>query len=229
MAGRMVSPPTGHSETAKGLGRILENAMAFQPAPNIAMVEIRGSLKGQNVENTLYFEHTGSIDQTALETLLSLVDEWMVEEYIPVLPSDFTLRELYARSLSSQIAPEATNTDSTGTPGGAGSAGMPNQVTWAVSFRSGLTGRSSRGRNFIMGIPASQVDGNEIDEAFGASIVAAYEQLLAVFDAGAWTWVILSRQQNGVLLPNALGYAVAAVSYTDFILDTQRGRLPKQS
>jgi len=112
-----------------------------------------------------------------------------------------------------------------GTEGTLTSPSVPGNVTWCVKFLTGLTGRSYRGRNYIMGMTEDATVGNQMDAGRAAAFVANYEALLDLVDATDFTWVVLSRVQNNVPLANAIGAPIINVGYTDLNLDSQRRRL----
>jgi hypothetical protein len=98
----------------------------------------------------------------------------------------------------------------------------------AVSFRSALSGRSFRGRNYIPCLTNSQVTGNLIDVSWQGDIINAYAELL--FGGGAlpagWVWVVVSRFTNNLPRVTGIFSEVFSVLVTDTIVDSQRRRLP---
>lgn len=199
--------------------------MAFQPAPNIVGVEVRCTYLGQNVENTLYFQCLATPTATDVQEIAEQVEGWFVTSVLPELSDQLVYRETYARSLETESAPEFTANESLGDTGVDTSAPLPGNVTWTIQFRTGLTGRSYRGRNYIMGLSENQIVGNQLATATAAALVTAYNALLTVASGFDWSWVVLSRQQDGALLPNAIGAAVNNVGYANLDLDSQRRRL----
>lgn len=101
---------------------------------------------------------------------------------------------------------------------------MPSFVTKAIARRSGLTGRSGRGRIFWQGLSESQCTGSLINGTPAIDLVNNVIAADAAAIALGWTPVILSYVQNGVSLPTAAIYVIAEWLLTDFFTDTRRSR-----
>lgn len=200
--------------------------MAFQPVPNGISCEIRSTLFAQQVENIIYFEQAGTPTAADVQEVAEAVEAWFIGSILPNLGSNVIYREVYARSLVTAAAPEWTANTNTGDVGGNAAGTLPNNVTWAVKFTTGLTGRSTRGRNYIYGVPENMVGGNDVDPDWAAAIVAGYQDLLAAPFPTDFVWSVLSRVQNHVVLANGLLYPINTVSFTDTVVDSQRRRLP---
>lgn len=199
--------------------------MAFQPVPDTAQVEIRMTLYGQQVENVVHFKATGLSGQDELDALADAVAEWYGDTYVNVLANDVVGREIYARMLDNAIDIQSIDTTIGSVPGGAGTPAAPGNVTFCVTLRSGLTGRSARGRMFIPGIPESVITGNAVSGTYANSCLTAVNQLATAALAAGWQMVVVSRQQNGVVLPTGLTYAMVGAGYADLNTDSQRRRL----
>jgi len=199
--------------------------MAFQPAPNVVQVELRGTYLGEQVENLLYFETPTTPTAAVVQEIAEQVEGWFITEVLPFLAPEYVWREAYARSLNTAAAPEYTSNANSGDTSAQDPPGLPGNVTWTIQFRTGLTGRSFRGRNYIPAIPPGGVSGNALTQAWADAFVAGYEALLTVASGFDWEWVVLSRQQGNVVLPNAIGAPVTEIGYADLFLDSQRRRL----
>lgn len=199
--------------------------MAFQSAPNTVEVDVRATWLGERVENTLYFETVATPTGLVVQEIAEQIGGLWATEMMAQLGASYVLTEIYARSLNTEAAPEYTDTTNAGDTGALGGAAMPGNVTWTVKFLTGLTGRSFRGRNYFPGFVEAQCIGNEVDHDTGNAIVLAYSHILTVQADFDWVWVVLSRVQDGVTLPNAIGAPVTQVSFTDYFLDSQRRRL----
>jgi len=109
---------------------------------------------------------------------------------------------------------------------------LPNNVAVTVSFRTGLSGRFARGRNYVSGLSEDAVVLNTVDSAVLADIQAGYEALQDVASDNTSTWVVVSRfsgvDGDGVPIPRVEGVTtpITAVIIVDSIIDSQRRRLP---
>lgn len=201
-------------------------SLPFQPVPLAAEVQVRSNLNGQEVENTFNFTSTFGWGQDELDALTAAVDAWVGASYLPNLASALIYGQTYARGLREPIEFESSNTASAGA-GSGGTTTAPNNQAWAISRRTGRTGRSARGRIFLAGIPDNdKLDDNHIKLA----TVEGWQTIMAALDAAAfaagWTEVIVSRVQAGVRLATALTYPVTEWVVVDNVLDSQRRRLP---
>lgn len=199
--------------------------MAFQPAPGIVEANVRMTLYGQEIENTLYFQTPGVPTGAEVQAVAGVVEDWYTENVLAVLSNNLVYRETYARSLATAAAPDWTANAHAGDVGGNVSPALPGNVAWTVKFLTGLTGRSYRGRNYVPGIAEADNSGNQISGALAALLVAGYGELIATAEDNDFTWVVLSRVQNGVVLANAIGAPVVSVGFADLNLDSQRRRL----
>jgi len=207
--------------------------MPFVPVPNTALVELRMSLDGQDIENTLWFENGSDPDATALSELGNLLLDWWIARYKPLTSIACFLREVVVSSMTTESSPQVSVPAPSDTHGDATDEIMPGNVSICVSFRTGLRGRSFRGRNYFAGLTIGQVTGSEVISTQITAITTAYGFLGADISATDWTWVIASRfsgvdPDTGKPIPRAEGVTtpVQSVVITDTIVDSQRRRLP---
>lgn len=199
--------------------------MAYQPVENTVQVELRMSLFGENVENTLYFFSEDGVDLANMITLADFIDDWWNTSIRPLQSTAVTFRELYLTDLTTQTSPTYTSTVNAGLAGTDGSgAGMPGNVTFCVSIRTPNRGRAGRGRNFFVGLNEDDIVGNLVNQAKADAIILAYENLLvpALFP---YAWCVVSRQFNGVVRAEGMVQPVQNVLYTDLAVDSMRRRL----
>lgn len=104
-------------------------------------------------------------------------------------------------------------------------------TTKAVTHRTGLAGKSFRGRTFLVGVDATHVptpESGKIDAAYMSNVILAFTPLIADVPANlaTATLVVLSRYTNH--LPRATGVMtpITAFGYADLNVDFQRRRAP---
>lgn len=201
--------------------------MAFIPVANTAEVSILMLLDNQQIENTLWFEFPSNPDTAMLEDLCQAVIDWWTAEIAPYLSFEVSLRGVRAVSMNSSTAPTAELTPASPVTGGINSSSQPGNVAWSVQFKTAARGRSARGRNYIPGIPASQLASmNTVASAWATNIVNGYLEILGTtYDFGA-DWVITSRFSGGSPRSSGVNTQVTSVSYADLYVDSQRRRLP---
>lgn len=200
--------------------------MAFVPATNVLMVEVRGTLNGQQVETTQYHEHTGAIVTADVDDLFDWYETEFLPDYLAELGIEYKITELYGTDLTSNTSPTYSRVFSPQLEGANAAAAMPGNVAACISFRTVGRGRSARGRNYVPGLLESDVTGNGMDVGLVNALVAAYELMLGggTYPA-AWVWVIVSRYLLGSPRVSALVSDVIDVLSTDLTVESQRGRL----
>lgn len=207
--------------------------MPFIPVENVALIECRMLYDSQKVENTLYCLNAGGWDTASLTEVATEVKDWWAASYSQLCSVEVSLREVIATDLTSETAGQAA-VDGAGAVGAVGGGGMPSNVSLAVSFRTGLRGRSFRGRNYVVGIGGTFQEGiNELDEDFIANVATQYNNLLTDVFTGDFVWVVVSRF-SGVdpdthkPIPRDAGVAtpVVVALVVDNTIDSQRRRLP---
>lgn len=201
--------------------------MAFIPVANTAEVHIRGASNGQRWENTLYFFKTSGWDAASMEVLANSIALWWSNSLSPHIAEDVTVGEIYVVDLSTATSPTFTLSIAPPLQGQAVTTQLPNNAAFVVSFRTAGRGRSSRGRNYIIGLggQSATADPNIVNTTWAGNIVSGYEDLFGILVSDE-TWVVVSRYFNNA--PRLLGLTqpVTAVIYTDLRLDSQRRRLP---
>ena len=209
--------------------------MAFVPAENVAFVELFFTYDGEAVENTLYFQGTDTSDPELLASLGGIVKDWWVEQQSGAIVNNVTLREVQVSDLSSATGPQVSVTTDLPHNGAVNLEGMPANVSPCISFRTGLRGRSTRGRNYICGIPEDKVVQNNIVGSWADGVVSNYDLLRTTAQTAGWTQVIVSRYEgytivSGKKKPTPRASAVVSTVtnclFTDLVVDSQRGRLP---
>lgn len=199
--------------------------MAFQSAPNMAEAVIQGSMGGKAVYNILNFQKPGGYDETDILALATLVDLWWGTDLVPLLNVGYAYVQTLARGLENLNDYEATVSDTAGsgtvTGGPAG-----NNAALCLTHRSGLTGRSARGRTYIGGIPASvMLSATTVTTTFVNDIVNAFDNILSVASAAGWVFSVLSRYSGGAPRTTAVHFPIVSIEARNNEIDSQRGRL----
>lgn len=202
--------------------------MPFVPNANVAMVEFRCLWDDQKVENTLYFDRGSAPGPTQIAELAAVLATWWETHIAPLTSDQVTLQEVVVTSLASETAPSLVYTFSLPAQGGATSPSLPNNTTIAIKFNTQGRGRSSRGRNYIIGLVETVVTNNEVSAVHAAALQAAYQELFLTLGdmTNPWVWVVYSRFADGNPRATGLAQAVSSVSFSDRIVDSQRRRLP---
>lgn len=202
--------------------------MAFQPAPACANVSMPyydvsdGSFVGENSLNFKRVDNTAWTEPQLAQLLTDLAD-WWDEMMQPIFSIDVRQGPMVAKGLANAIdvySVRATANDGTQTGDRA-----PANVTIAVAFKSGLTGRSANGRVYQCGMTETQISGNYVTSPYAAALLDAWTALPDAVDPGIVQHVILSRWGEGVRREIAVPFPVLSYALTDTRVDTRRKRL----
>jgi len=201
--------------------------MAFIPVENTAQVRMQFLYDGQHVENVYHVKSTGAWDVAGLQDLGDAFIDWWDTNLKAFMPTTGSLQQVVLRDLTTEsgLAVERT----TGLPlvGTNGSPQLPNNVTVAVKWSTGLAGRSFRGRTYHIGMPENSTVGNTVSAGPLDDLLAAYDALIGIPPAvdAAYTLVVVSLFHNNA--PRVAGVATDILdSSIDPTIDSQRRRLP---
>lgn len=177
--------------------------------------------------NVLKFAYAGGYDQAAIDALAVAMDIAVEAYWLPLCHPNLSYLNVTVKGLQDIIDMFAVE-DTMAGPGQSGGSPLPNNVTWAMRFTTGATGRSSRGRMFVCGLNSGVVDEttNTITEAHANNWVSALVQTAADAAIEGWQHCIVSRFTEGAARDQGTYRIVTGVGYHDRGLDSQRGRLP---
>jgi len=201
--------------------------MAFVPVPDGAKVAVEMSSSGEAVVNTFWFTQAGTWGVDELEALAEQV--WTLYAAFVILRygSGVSLIKVTATDMRTQFAPQYA-TDHTPVPGEASSGvALPNNVAICISKRTGLTGRSTRGRNYFLVQSTENLSGGQsVSATFAAAVDTLLEAISTAVNAIDWVEVVASFVQNKTPLATALTYVITSRAVVDLTVDSMRRRLP---
>ena len=190
------------------------------PTPTVAnanVVEVRGQLFGQLVENVWFVGSTGALDESAMLDVMSIFQTSYSSIMAP-LSEDYSINEIYMRYLGNPAGPEATLAITPAQTGGIATAAAPGNVAFCVSLRTALTGRRFRGRKYFSGLPNNEVVANALDVAVADALVSAVQAMIVTLSGNGTPLAVVSF--TGLTVTN-----VTTALYTDLFVDSQRRRL----
>lgn len=201
--------------------------MPFVPTPNIVMVELRCTKAGQKIENRWMFDALTAPTVTILNEIGGIVLNWAMNSYFAWLPEQVSLREVVATDLTLQNGSQQTLIPPEPVNGGRGGGSMPNEVSLAVSLRTGARGRSARGRSYVLGLARADVNENDIGATYTSTIVGIFQDLIDAAATAGRPMVIVSYRNNNAPRPGGPVYfPVNAATLTDTGVDSMRRRKP---
>lgn len=201
--------------------------MPFQRVPETAIVETLYSQGNKIIEMTFYSRFVGGYSQGDIDTLAFNADNRVGLSFLPIQTAEVAYLRTEVRGLD-QIN-DLFGVNSTEADIGANvSGGLPNQVTYAVQRNAGLTGRSSRGRVYWIGLAVDDLadDENFLVPVEAVSIVGAIDNMRGSLELNGWAAVIVSRVTGGVPRDPAVTFNWENTVGSDERVDTLRGRLP---
>jgi len=202
--------------------------MAFVPAPNIVMIEWRMTLAGQNIENRIMVNNGASPTLANLTSFATGAWDWWENDYSAHIASTCLLREVVATDMSEQNGEQYTYAPDATTAGAINELAMPNEVALCVSLRTGVRGRSARGRWYVAAIPASySADANNIEAANAEDYRSSLQAYINAVNGTSAKVVIVSYRTNNAPRPGGPVYfIVSSATIVDTLWDSQRRRKP---
>lgn len=200
------------------------NEMAFIPAVRTARATIEYALFGHQCVNVFHMQNDVDWTEASLQGLTALLTTWWTTTLAIHQSSDVNYVRSTARDVSTAEGLIIINGDGSGTNGTQAFASLPGNVAACISWRTGLSGRTRRGRSYIAGLPINARTGDSLTEGNIGALVDAGEALIADCLDGGYPLVVASYQLNNAPRTTALLTPVTNV-IVDARLDTQRRRL----
>jgi hypothetical protein len=203
--------------------------MAFIPVPNGIKVAMRFSQAGQELVNVFYVTTVDTVDASWLLGLCAAIKSWWVANLQSGVTSTVGLQEITATDASVDGGTGVSYTSGLPLFGTDAGGPLPNNVTLAVKLMSGLTGRSHRGRKYLVGMPANKLttDTNHVSSAYQTAIKSAYDLLISDLLVYGAQLVIASFTSGGVPRTTAEVSDVITTS-VNATVDAMRRRLPER-
>lgn len=204
--------------------------MGFQSVPSVAEVRVHYEINNFPMMNTYHAELTGGYDTVDLEVLAARIDALAV----PPLLALQSLHCNYVRTdvLGLEDENDIKVTDNTNTgAGGIFNFAIPRNNAFVVTRRSGLTGRSARGRVFVCGLPdntlqQSEVGNSQIFSSKADEFLDEVDNFRIVIDAsGSWEAVIVSRWNNKIKRNFGITFNWTNSTYQSLKVGSRRERL----
>jgi len=175
--------------------------MAFIPTPEGIKVAVNYLLFGVPCANILTFNNNAPINILDVENYAVGVLSLWENSVMPLLSVDLSLIDCTATGMNSQSAYQFVAEPSGSVVGGVSGASSPGNVALCVTLRTGLIGRSQKGRIFLPGIPESSTTGNQFNGTPLNALTAVFQGFVdnGELDIPALTsWSVTSFYTNGV-------------------------------
>lgn len=199
-------------------------ANVYNPMVVEAALIYENNVDASTAHNVFHFSMGAEPNSNDLEILGGLLENWIDVEWQPLASIVWKSVGVRIRQLKA-IAP-VTYDETWSYTGAITGAAPANNVTFAVSFRTGFGGRSYRGRAYHVGLAEADIADSYIDLTVRESIREGYEALIGIVAAEGWTWGIYSKFENKVARTTGLFTPITSVITVDNVLDSMRTRLP---
>lgn len=200
--------------------------MPFVPAADVMEVAALGAYSGEEVVNVWHVRKTsGAVTEDDLDNVAGVIDAWYASDIAPLVHTAWSHTRTRVRDLTTQdglVKEYAINTNGqrSGSP-------LPGSNTVCISLRSGLAGRSRRGRKYFSGSVHSDLVGTDVN-LWATAHLDDFRDAVAALDAaltGDYELVIVSKFSLGAPRTAALVSPVTAVVIATGRVASQRGRL----
>jgi len=201
--------------------------MALPVVPATVKASWFYTLNGEPAMNRMHIGVAATLPSAGdCATIASAMANWWLTNCVGLVPPVMSLRAVEVISIAEANGPQATFSAGLPTPGTHNFGSMPGNCSFCVSLRTGLTGRSARGRWYWAGLCEDQVLDNTVNSGTITSIVGAIDNLLTTITALSAFPVIVSYISGGVPRPGGpVKFIITDALATDNIVDSQRGRL----
>lgn len=200
----------------------------FIPAPGCVQIELIYTYLGQTCENVYHIQQGDGATEATQAEMQALLDLFNDQEAINLsfhANQARVLNLIRARQMGLQAGMVLEKVPTGAVAGKKTGQPMPGNVTAAVTWRTALSGRSYRGRTYLVGLDNTQVNGDQLAGSAQLDVQGAYGGLIAnVHGAPGAQLVVISYAHNKFWRSTAVATVITSAS-VDPNLDSQRRRL----
>lgn len=169
-------------------------------------------------------------DLTALAAIFDTWDNSAATSGKSLRTASCVLLQIKCRALDAPTAATYTYTIPAGGRAGAlAGTNIPPNVTFCLRLQTGLSGRSYRGRLYLVPFTTNVIgvgtSANLVTAAFAGNAVTSYGLLKTALATGGSTWVVRSQYNAGAWRVTSVLTPITTIGYYDLTIDTQRRRL----
>lgn len=200
--------------------------MPFIPTANVVQARLQWqNTYGALAQNVFYHACSAPVTLAQMDEIGAAWSDWLVESWQGAASVTWSCIGIGLRDMSEEEGIGEEYTTGFPIPGTIGEQAAPNQVTYTVTWSTGLIGRSARGRTYALGLYGSQYENeNRLKATVQASLQTRWANLIAIQSAAAHSLQVVSYQEGGV--PRTAGRALPILACNvRFPLATQRRRV----
>jgi len=199
--------------------------MAFQPVPDCHRITMLFDWSGQKCANVYHVFAEGGLEPNDLLTLCGVFHSWWSDNLADEVSSAVSLEKVTAQKLESATDPLVEYTTNLPEAATSAAAAAPNNCTFAVQWRTALSGRSYRGRTYHIGLTTTKYSLNLLTVPNQSTFTAAYQQLIDDVESATYNLCVVSRYSNRTQRAEGI-HTNITTCYVDRALDSMRRRLP---
>jgi len=200
--------------------------MAFIPVPDVVQCRLNFQDNTGTVAQNVLYVKTSSVPTLAdMEDIGGLFHTWALDALMPSVTANWTILGIIMRSMSEEEGIETNYVTGFPIVGSAAGDAAPNNVSYTVTWSTGLVGRSARGRSYGLGVANADVaNGKTLTDGARAFFQAKWEALRIGLESGGHALQVVSFVDAGV--PRTVGRALPVLATNvRFPVATQRRRL----
>lgn len=201
--------------------------MAFQRVPETARAEVIYLQNSRYIENNFHARKEGGYSDSDLSILAAAVDAAVSTNWLPNQNDEVYYTKTVVTGLDAEE--DTVVEDNSGAGPGALTAtdDLPPSITKAITLRSGLTGRSARGRVYWIGASIGSLAGdNSLWQLTAVTTWVNNVDLVRVAIAAVgWLPVIVSRYHDGVKRDEGVTFEWTSTGSYELYVNTRRDRL----
>lgn len=173
----------------------------FVPVNRVAEFAVIQQLVNHNVINVYHFLKPTAWDQVSMQQAATVLISAYNDHFANQQSTDLQYIIVKGRDLTSQngIVSDTNFPPSSG--GNDTATAAPSYVSFSVGHKTGLAGRSFRGRTAYGGIPAAQCYNGVVSDVYKEAWLSATQALDGLANAAGFTWGVVSRYSGYTVDP----------------------------
>lgn len=204
-----------------------QTSMAFIPVPACVQARLIWQEDNGNIAQNVFYHATSGVPLEAdLDDIGSTWGELMSESGLIVLTNNtWALLQVSLRAMNEEEGINLTYNSGMPISGTNAEAATPDQVSYTVTWNTGMVGRSARGRTYGIGLPGPAVtDRKRLSDGHRAALQVTWANILESFATEGHALNVVSFEEAGVPRTEGRKLVITGCNVR-FPLATQRRRL----
>lgn len=199
----------------------------FIPVANTASIELIYSFNGVVVENQFHVKKGSPYSASDIVTVRTAVNSWDNSTGFQIRATTCNLTRIRTKALDSAGSPMEDFSLPTPRSGAQSAAPLPGNASFAFKKATGLTGRSYRGRWYLVGLTTGMLGANA--NLANATAISNFQGwlngLITGLTSAGSTMVVVSYRTGGAYRAAGVTTPVTGFVAVDLNMDSMRKRL----